>query len=285
MKQSPQNPSSNRLPSGVKAEALHNAIIKSGYPLQLEVAANLDGRFLVIEEWGYLDRETKEPRALDVHAHKSVLADPNRQIQPELVLLIECKRSDLPYVFFEAAIARPPRGYPQIFGVEAHALKVYNPRRAYMEVSLSDFLRPSDLPFISEGPPLSRAFSRVERPGEKMELSGEVPYRSVMLPLLSAMHHWQEMRREVTRRERYLPSITLNVCVLDAPMVAVRGSPIKAAPELTPWTRVMRQESFLTPDHIDYRNYVVDFVHKDFLDEFIDKYVLPFATQLSDRVR
>jgi hypothetical protein len=76
----------------------------SGYHLQTVVARQLSGSGVVTEEWSYRDRISGEPRPLDVFAHRRLKAG-SVKCDISLNLLIECKKSDLPYIFFEAATA------------------------------------------------------------------------------------------------------------------------------------------------------------------------------------
>lgn len=81
------------------------------------MASKLDGYFSVTEEWGYIDRDSKDHRTLDIFAHKRLHEDNDAPIQPNLVLLIECKRSSHPYVFFENVIERSMPGFPFVSGL------------------------------------------------------------------------------------------------------------------------------------------------------------------------
>jgi hypothetical protein len=65
----------------------------------------LQKSFSVTEEWGYQDRTTQEHRTLDIFAYRK-LPEENRAgllIALALVLLVECKRSQNPYMCFSRA--------------------------------------------------------------------------------------------------------------------------------------------------------------------------------------
>jgi hypothetical protein len=83
MKQKPGNPERNRIPAGIGESDLITAIEKSGYPLQSIVADRLvKGGFNVTEEWGYTDRDSGEPRSLDVLASSDQGFDARMQVVP-----------------------------------------------------------------------------------------------------------------------------------------------------------------------------------------------------------
>jgi hypothetical protein len=198
-----------------------DAVRRSGYPLQLRVATQLMPTFSVAEEWAYIDRDAQKARSLDVWAYLSLVTETKSAYHPELVLLVECKRSDLPFVFFAAAKPRLSADYPGLFGFRRTKFDLLSANQI-TEVFPGEFLALREFPFVSEGPPVSRAFARAGRNGKDLdlakdlELSGEVPFRSVVLPLTSAFHHWATMRKVEAERPRYFPSLTLMVCVLDA---------------------------------------------------------------------
>jgi len=102
MEQSANNPTANILGSGVTEADLAEAIRHSGYPLQTVIANYLRNRFMVQEEWGYVDRDTRELRTIDILAQDRLydLSAEQPYARPILNLIIECKQSDLPFVFF-----------------------------------------------------------------------------------------------------------------------------------------------------------------------------------------
>jgi len=104
------NPDTNRIGAGISEDQIVSAVQKSGYPLQVSVsemlrakASSQGSRFLVQEEWSYADDDTKGLRSIDLRADLILHSyDPQPRVRPQLNLLIECKQSQLPYVFFQA---------------------------------------------------------------------------------------------------------------------------------------------------------------------------------------
>src|SRR5688572_11423886 len=122
MQQLNGNPETNNLMNGVTDTQLEAAVRASGYPLQRVVAEQLLRTFEVTEEWGYVDRESSDRRALDVFGYKR-LRD-TAALWVSLALLVECKRSDLPFVFFSAAAPHVPREFPVIAGLRGKPLEL-----------------------------------------------------------------------------------------------------------------------------------------------------------------
>jgi hypothetical protein len=275
------NPELNRLQAGVTAEQLEAAVRRSGYPLQRVVAEELLRDFTVTEEWGYIDRESKEHRTLDVFGFRR-LSD-TTGLWLSTALLVECKRSDLPYVFFEAAAPKVPKEFPVIAGLQGKTPNLHVTGVGSRSVPVSEFLRLADFRFISHGPPVCSSFARAERKGKELDLSGTVPFNQVVLPLVSALQHFIDQQKTVGSRDAVSACLALPICVTDGPMVSVQGGP--EAPELTmcPWIRVVRQEAAEERHWMSWRYYVVDFVHRAFLGMFVRDHLLPFVDQFAER--
>src|SRR5690606_21024989 len=112
--------------AGMEESELGTAIDASGYPLQGAVAKLMRDQFNVTEEWGYIDRDTKEHRSLDLFAGR-VLCDANSNqgnVKPRLAILIECKRSRHPYVFFRSLTRKYIPSFPRIVGVPGGRIQV-----------------------------------------------------------------------------------------------------------------------------------------------------------------
>lgn len=101
MEQTFNNPPTNVLGAGITESNLANAIQQSGYPLQTIIANYLRSNFSVQDEWGYIDRDTKELRTIDIFAQRALydIYEEQPLIRPSLNLMIECKQSELPYIF------------------------------------------------------------------------------------------------------------------------------------------------------------------------------------------
>jgi hypothetical protein len=287
MKQDPSNPARNCLPKSIAKEDLVAGIETSGYPLQGIVASKLIKTFVVSEEWGYIDRDSKEHRSLDLFAYKSLDAEGTGSVRPDLVLLIECKRSQHPYIFFKNVTERPIPRFPMVAGLIRGVVPIHELSKNRMrEVRGAEVLGVDKIPFVEPGPPKCSAFSRGVPSGKKVDLSGSDPFNSVVLPLVKALDHAAELNRVGDRPNTLRPTLMLCVNVIDAPMVLVENPCTASDPILSPWVRIVRQEANTNSDRwVPFKFYAIDAVHIDFFDEFLDKHLLPFATTFADRSR
>lgn len=299
MRVDPKNPPENILPAGTTPEALIAGIEASGYPLQGVVASQLKSDFDVVQEWGYIDRDTKEHRSLDVHAHRWLEDDRTANIQPSLSLLIECKKSSKhPYVFFRDVVRRKWSHFPRVSGIghDSVPLSAGGTTRYY---SASEVMGLPKLAFIGKGPAQCSSFGSGEpkpksKPGTKQEakpkygtvkLSGLEPFHSIVLPLAKAVDYAVELN-PYRRQPTFFPSVLLCIAVLDAPMVLVESPQTTSDPVLTPWVRIRRQEAPKDgPQRAEYRHYAIDVVHAAFLSDYIAQHVLPFAQEFARRAQ
>lgn len=285
MHSSPNNPESNQLGKGVTVAQLEAAVTLSGYPLQSVVAQRLiASSFSVTEEWGFLDRATNEHRSLDVFAYRHMLGpDCPDQLCPTVALLVECKRGELPYVFFRAVSPRLPPDFPTVSGLKRRTVSVREPKRS-QDVPLARVLGLSDHEFYST-PPICTTLSRPHRKGNGLELSGADTFNSIVLPLVGAVEHWHA-HNKVYSENRFWPALSLCVCVIDTPMVVAEGTPEAPVMTLHPWVRLKRQESIADSDgRRRPAYYVVDLVHRSFLGDFIDHELAAFAAFYCERVQ
>lgn len=300
------NPPQNRLPRALPEERLREAVARSGYPLQSVVAAELQKTFVVTEEWGFPDRTTHEHRTLDIFAYKK-LPEENRGgllIGPSVALLVECKRSALPYVFFRSVATEwcsRTRDFPTITGLQRLELHAGDRTR---EVTPSECLGLSAEPFVAAGPPVCTLLAGAtgggtrkpdkasaskgedgdaDQPhqGKNIRITGTEAYHSTLLPLISATEHLRDYYRAGT--SPLFPTVAFAVCVLDAPMVLSDGGPQDFALSMVPWVRVVRQEKTKHSHGYLHRQHVIDFVHRFALPSFVGE-VFRFASVARERL-
>jgi hypothetical protein len=285
MRQESFNPANNNLPSSADESELIKSIEMSGYPLQGIVSSKLKDHFGVTEEWGYIDSDTKEHRSLDVFAYKALFDNKGAATQPSIALLIECKRSIHPYVFFKIVTDRSIPQFPRVVGLPNEDVELGQLNAGkFRDIPVSAVLGLNKHPFIDSGPPRCAAFTQATLSGKKINLSGSDPFNNIVLPLVKATKHITKLYKIEHNAQRLFPTLSLCISVLDAPMVLVESPDKTSDPVLTPWVRVVRLEA--NPDQkrfLPYHFYVIDVVHIDYFDEVIYKQLMPFAEEFSKR--
>ena len=283
MKSAAGNPVENDLPTGVKEADVSGAINESGFPLQIVVAQILT-KFSanITEEWSYIDRDTKELRSLDLFTNDA-LPSALETVGPRLQLLIECKRSRLPWVFFRKVDERLPTDFPRITGLPADRLEIHERSTGRIQkLTIARVLGLGDFDFVAEGPPLCAAFGRTVNPGN-LKLSGSDPYNRVVLPLVKAIDY-AERRLRIGGAKYIAPTLLLGLAVLDTPMLLAEGPDEPLELTLCPWVRIHRHES---PKEVSgfkpAASYMVDMVHVAFLADYLEEHVWPFAQDYASR--
>ena len=273
----------NELPPGCREEALVSAIDQSGYPLQGRVAYKLKDHFRITEEWGYFDSSTNEHRSLDIYGYRRLIENTKAAVQPSCAVLVECKRSRHPYVFFRLVTEMLLSDFPVVAGVR-NRITISEPRKTSTEVPASRVLGLDKDPFVYSDAQICSSFCRAVPKGKEFELSGADPFRSIILPLARAVDHILAMRAPDQGMPILYPTLVLSVSVLDAPVILVESPDKTTDPVLTPWIRVVRHEApKTTAKKIETPLvYTVDIIHEQFLDTFIQQHLLPFCARFAE---
>lgn len=247
---------------------LVKAIEISGYPLQGVVAAKLGSAgFVVTEEWGFIDADTREHRTLDISAYK-VLA-PRLTVMstatpsPRIALLTECKRSSHPFVFFKRASELELDTFPVVSAIRKCGVELQTTDgKVSGIVPAQKVLGLDTLGFTTE-PPRCAAFSKATPNAKKIELSGTEPFNGIVLPLVKALQYRLEIDRVFFDSASPLPTLSLCLCVLDAPMLLVESPTQAGDPILTPWVRIVRLQANQDSSRTSHHFYAIDVVHID----------------------
>jgi hypothetical protein len=285
MRQADGNPTGNRLGAGITEDALRTAITRSGYPMQAAVIAAFKeavaarwadershGQWASVqEEWTYVDSDTDDVRAIDALAEVHLwqaYSELQPRIRPMLSLLIECKQSELPHVFF----TRPDHHLPQFpsttgFPYGEVTLSTNDDRSTYT-FEVTDLWGLTEHKFIIE-PPVAVSLSKARRKsGTDLEVTGDDTYRSLTLPLLKATAH---LDRATGFSNTHFTDgrLVIPLAVIRGPMVAVQGDG-QGDLEAVPWVRVQRYEP--EPEPRRWRSHKLlayDVVHEEFLPTYL----------------
>jgi len=279
VRESKYNPPQNRLPEGLEPPLIEAALTASGYPTQSVAASILSSDFSVVEEWGFTDKDTGDSRSLDIFAFH---AFEGSAVKPGLFLLVECKRSTSPLIFFKAATQRDVTHFPLIVGGVSPAAFITSPSGS-MYRPLSEILGLHRLPF-SNVVPACTGVAKAVRKGKELDLTGTEMFNATVRPLCGALDYGLAFYKLPTAQEVVYPRVALAVAVVDAPMLLADYPTPDESLELTPWIRIFRQVARRSNsgDRPETLHYCVDFVHLHFLSEFM-KAAIIFAETFADR--
>ena len=281
----PNNTPENAVPPGVTEKQISDAIQKSGYPLQIVIANELrNNGFGLTQEWSFLDRDTFELRTMDVHAQKHFydLGD-QRFIRPQLDLLIECKQSDLPYVFFKCEEGVWIADMPCFAGLKSETIKVTSDDDpSSWNYGLIQLFGMENDEFLTT-PDCSPTFSKCVRKGSDVRLSGVESYNGLVLPLIKAQQHLFNVESPVDTAVYFDLHMIISVGVIDAPLIVVECES-EPVPKLQPWIRVVRHEhqKDIETRHDQSRRWGIDIVHKSYFSTYIKEHVVPFSQRIAE---
>lgn len=270
----------NKLPDGVSMELVYDAITESGYPLQLEIADIIGTTCSVQHEWAYEDADTAATRSLDILASRKfydLRKDP--RVYPAAQVLIECKRSLLPHVFFVPNGRPPAAELPMVCGVHDQRIVVHLEKENRANaIGLNRLIIPEHDAFLST-PPSCFTFSKAKRKGKNLELCGSEAFQGLIQPLTKAMIHYQKARKPRKTFLYFSIDLAFSIGVIDGPMLKFQGGQLS----YSPWIRVFRHEHVPVEDGPSYgRQIAVDVVHKEFLGEYIESYLAPFCARIAE---
>lgn len=303
-----EDPLENELPDWCTPDALREAVAWSGYPLQSEVAGALKARDVkFVEEWAFYDPENHKRRTIDLLAHRQHGADAELSDRPGTTLVristelvIECKQSVDPFVFFEAVSPPSLQEMPVVAGIGDGEMKlkpVTTPKTgtSSYEVSLPMFLGAQREEFHTE-PPAATGMSgakpkggnRAPGNGEPV-LTGDELYNGLFLPLTKALDAYAAESHGYRGSEAFKwVRFIHGLAVINGPMLLASAPP--AEPELRPvrWLRMIVRKAADPGDAWAGKggeHWAVDVVHASFVEEFLDTKLLPFAETLTERFR
>jgi hypothetical protein len=291
----------------MKLEELKDAISRSGYPFQATTAASLRRRLAeyfndvsIQEEWEYVDSETQQARSVDILADvgalnfdQRVYKSPTMPIFCRLNLVIECKQSENPYIFFLRDA--PPEGapfFPEMLGPVKDTVKVFE-RSEEGEISdraailgVRDLLGFYEFDFVLPPLPYAVSLAKALRSKSKVEITGEETYRALTYPLLKAVDHLKatvQSGPQSRLQERFI----VPLAVVRAPMI---GSIFSQEGEQRlislPWVRVSRLEPVRDVEDGKRSGTLVryyDVVHESYLDTYIGA-LAEAVTKISRRI-
>jgi hypothetical protein len=284
------NPRSNTLGLGVTDAAVTEAIKTSGYPLQLQVANLLQPTFSLQEEWSYPDPDHQTVRTIDIVAtHHFEWPEPQPRARPAISLVVECKQSDLPYIFFISENRKYVPEFPLVAGSHGDDIVITSDDdpSSWHERTLS-VLSLYSHPFLETNAPFCMTFSKCVRKGKEIILSGSDAYQGIIFPITKAMQHLKAFHTPPKTAYYFDIILVVGLAVIDAPMVGVRvrpeGSP-QAQAQLMPWVRVVRHNPRKGQHKSDRSEILgIDIIHKDYLETYLSEHVLPFANEYAKRV-
>lgn len=294
MKSTGDNPAGNVLPSGMTEGLLLDAVNASGFPLQVAISRRLNAitgypAVEVFEEWTFVDSDEGKQRALDMVFEMRLPFDFVDLAYPSVALLIECKASKQPFVFFEAP---PPydltelRSYPRIVGLRHGRVKLHVETGfpPYVTIVPQQLVAVKDIALPLSPAAHAHMYTKVIPDSKKFSASAAEAYNSIVLPLTKAVRHYERIKEPAQEHDHYQAIAVFPVAVINGPILysSLDGSGLV----LAPWIRLSKHELFESAVPV-YRDSLmtIDFVHAEFFERYLTEFILPFADEYARRVK
>ena len=199
---------------------------------------------------------------------------------------IECKQSELPYVFFLSPQTVQTTNYPMFSGLFDKSISINtDDDNSTYNTAIIDCLGQREHSFLVNAVPSCMTFSKCVRKGKDIALSGTDAYQNLVMPLLKSLQHLDNIERPPKTAYYFDGHITVGIGVVDGPMIGVKINGDKHETELLPWVRVSRHESYENEDWTKRQKiFSIDIVHKDFFETYLNENLLPFAKSLSEKM-
>ncbi|MHA2027593.1 MAG: hypothetical protein ACW98U_16995 [Candidatus Thorarchaeota archaeon] len=129
-------------------------------------------------------------------------------------------------------------------------------------------------------------FSKCERKAKSVQLSGDVPYRSIIIPLYKSILHFKSTESPPGTARYFDAHLTIPIAVIDAPLIGVMNENDGTILNDLSWVRVYRH-TFEKGEKDKFRSskiYGFDMVHRSFFMDYIEELVVPFSELFSERV-
>lgn len=294
VKTSEGNPVANVIPAGMTEAAVLEAVNSSGFPLQVAVSRRLNAitnypAVEVFEEWTFVDSDEHKERALDLVLELKLPFEPPDLTYGSIAMLIECKASKQPFVFFEAPLPydlREQRVYPRIVGLKHSRVKLHVKTGVppYVTIVPQQLVAVKDIAITASPSAHAHTYTKVIPDGKKLSASGAEAYNSIVLPLMKALRHYERIKQPAPGHSHFHAIAVFPVAIINGPIMysPLDGSGLIMAP----WIRLSKHELFESDVPV-YRDSlaVIDFVHADYFERYLTDFILPFADQYAKRVK
>jgi hypothetical protein len=243
--------------------------------------------FRLQPEWGFFDRTTQEMRSIDLLAVRDLYdlhSGPRRRVRPSLAVVIECKSSILPFVFFDSS-EQVHGVFPHFAGLRSeHITLTTDDDRSTYSYPIHSLFGLHREPF-SDAPPACSTLSKCARKGSDVVLTGTDAYHSIAMPIRSAVEHFRQASQPVPTAHYFDAFMLVGLAVLDAPMLSVSVG-TQGQTEIAPveWYRIWRHEPLAGDQFLAHHGEAsaIDVVHKEFLPVYLEEHLLPFADRFAE---
>jgi len=261
---------------GPTEKQIREAIDKSGYLFEQKIGYRLKERgYLVTPNYNFEDIETGKSREIDVYAISGVVKE-KLDIDIWQLLLIECKKTSNPLVFFSQPKYEKLKKFEDYFEIVG-VPESFNAGKDRGVVSLENYLKLSDLSHRYKLSDTSSQFCMILRSHKEWEAKHEHIYDGMIAPLIKCLYYEKKEYRNSLPRETIQLRIIYPIVIVDSELYLMNSE-----------TNEMKRKMWI----LFYRQYEstnvkltvkIDFVRYKYIDAYLNRIETSF-NHICDRV-
>ncbi|MCK4428521.1 MAG: hypothetical protein KAW16_08570, partial [candidate division Zixibacteria bacterium] len=176
-------------------QQIRQAIDQAGYLFEQQIGYKLrEYGYLVTPNYNFEDLETGDSREIDLYAISGIVEE-ELDVDIEQLLLIECKKTGNPLVFFSKPKYEELKGFEDYFEIVG-VPESLNAGESRGVVSLEKYLKLSELSHRYELRDTASQFCMVLRKGKNWQAKHEHVYNGMIVPVIKCLSYEKKEYRE-----------------------------------------------------------------------------------------
>jgi hypothetical protein len=245
-------------------QQIRQAVDEAGYLFEQQVGYKLrEHRYLVTPNYNFEDLETGDSREIDLYAILGIVKE-ELDVDIWQLLLIECKKTKYPLVFFSKPKYEDLKVFEDYFDIVGAPESLLAGERRGV-VSLEKYLKLNELSHRYKLRDTASQFCMIIRKGKDWEAKHEHVYNGMIVPLIKCLSFERKEYRESLPREMIQLRIIYPIIVVHSELYLMNSET----------NQLSRKKWILFYRHYDSKNIkltaMIDFVRHKHLDEYLGK--------------
>lgn len=266
-------------------DEIRHAIERSGYLMEQDVASRLEKLgFATSTNQPFVDSDEGKSREIDVSAYRELTRNESMKFSAYLEVLIECKQSSSPFVFFSRN--KIPQDFlitPQEMYCTINDYRTISKKENGMLVGQNrgffHYLGIDKIHYHYQNSEKVIQFCKIDRSGGGWKANHSGLYDSIFLPITKALEFRKsKMPKRSSRRD-------WNILSIVAPIVVVKGDLFLVRTHVDP-DKIEKVDHVTFSRDIYFENirkrFSVDFVSESKLEEFFLNMLNPFGDKCAE---
>jgi hypothetical protein len=265
-------------------EEILNALKESGYLFEQEVGTILEQNGYHIQtNAAFKDDDEEKSREIDVTGFRRLCYDERKKILIAVRILCECKNTQSPFVFINRNMNAADKEYcpPNFIFPQNDFLTpvVGKPTSYHSTPAFKHYNLDKHFPF-HQNETKAVQFCKIFRKGKDWNASHDGIYDSILIPLIKCLEHYKKKDSRMLRGEFTYYSVYFPIVVINSEIYSIDSHVENSALKSSEFVSFIRD--------IDSKNlngrFLVDFVTKDGLKNYLLNQVNPFLEKLKDEI-